>query len=609
MKKSNLASVMATVKLAFTLDKVSIILTVFLSLTRSVKPYIGILLSAWVIDGLSSGAKIEALILTVLAGVAATFLLSLLESALNRENDVHIEICVRRFNMAVNKKTLTMDYEQLDSPLVNDIRNRIKTGNNWGAGFYSVFWISSWLLDSAFGIVASITVLVPLFYSGGEYTDWVAYAALCALLAATAAASYFNTKVTNKKTFELMDETSKFRSSFGHFMFGGVDYKAGKDYRIYNASHMLKEYCGEGEDIRQNWIRRFTKTAGTGGFIGGLTNGLLQGGAYLFVVLRAIAGKITLGSVVKYAISIYNFADSLTNFMNAFSYLAVTAERQQGNLAYLQIPDVLDKGTLPVEKRNDNEYELEFHNVSFKYPGNDHDALRNVSLKLTIGQRLAVVGVNASGKTTLIKLLCRLYDPTEGVITLNGIDIRKYDYREYMSLFSVVFQDFKLFSFPLGQNIASSASYDIDNMDRSLAKAGFSGRLASMPMGLDTPLNQNYDEGGVEISGGEAQKLALARALYKDAPVVVLDEPTAALDPIAEYEVYSRFNEIVGNKTAIYISHRLSSCRFCDDIAVFDDGGIIQRGSHDELLKDSAGMYYKLWNAQAKYYQADEQIQ
>jgi len=223
-------------------------------------------------------------------------------------------------------------------------------------------------------------------------------------------------------------------------------------------------------------------------------------------------------------------------------------------------------------------------------------------MKFNVGSRTAVVGMNGSGKTTMIKLLCRLYDPTDGEITLNGIDVKKYDYAEYLNIFSVVFQDFKLFSFPLGQNVASSVKYDGARVERCLMMSGFGERYEEMPKGLGTPLYKDFDEDGVEISGGEAQKIALARALYKNAPFIVLDEPTAALDPVAEYEIYSKFNEIVGDKTAVYISHRLSSCRFCDDIAVFHESELIQRGNHDALLSDRDGKYYELWNAQAQYY-------
>ena len=245
---------------------------------------------------------------------------------------------------------------------------------------------------------------------------------------------------------------------------------------------------------------------------------------------------------------------------------------------------------------------IEFRDVSFKYPGADTWALRHMNMKFKVGQRMAVVGQNGSGKTTFIKLLCRLYDPTEGEILLNGIDIRKYNYQEYMSIFSVVFQDFQLLAYSLGQNVAASREFDRQRAEDCLREAGFGERLDEMENGLDTVLYKHLDDEGIEISGGEAQKIALARALYKNAPFIILDEPTAALDPLAEYEIYTKFNEIVGDKTAIYISHRLSSCRFCDTIAVFDCGQVVQRGNHEELVTDESGLYYNLWNAQAQYY-------
>ena len=213
------------------------------------------------------------------------------------------------------------------------------------------------------------------------------------------------------------------------------------------------------------------------------------------------------------------------------------------------------------------------------------------------------MGENGAGKTTFVKLLCRLYDPTEGEILLNGINIKKYDYEEYMQLFSFVFQDFKLFAFNLGQNIATDVTYDTEKAIECMKKVSLYDRFLSMPEGLETYLYKELSQNGVEISGGEAQKIALARALYKGTPIIVLDEPTAALDPIAEAQVYSDFSNMVDNKTAIYISHRLSSCQFCDEITVFENGRIVQKGPHAKLVSETEGKYYELWSAQAKYYQ------
>ncbi|MCH5347691.1 MAG: ABC transporter ATP-binding protein [Oscillospiraceae bacterium] len=291
----------------------------------------------------------------------------------------------------------------------------------------------------------------------------------------------------------------------------------------------------------------------------------------------------------------------ITGFSNQINFFRMSAEQCKDVFDFLDIPDEKYQGTIPTEKRSDNEYEFEFRHVYFKYPGSEQYVLKDINLKWRIGEKMALVGKNGCGKSTLVKLLCRLYDPTEGEITLNGIDIRKYNYEEYMALFSVVFQDSKLFSFSIGENVAASTEFDPERAVDCVRRSGLSERLDSMPDGINTYIYKNFDEHGVEISGGEAQKLCLARAVYKGAAFIVLDEPTAALDPISEHDIYTKFNEIVGTRTAIYISHRLSSCRFCDEITVMEDGKIAERGSHQELL-EMDGVYSSLWTAQAEYY-------
>ena len=227
-------------------------------------------------------------------------------------------------------------------------------------------------------------------------------------------------------------------------------------------------------------------------------------------------------------------------------------------------------------------------------------ALNDVSLNIEEGEFVFIVGDSGSGKSTLIKLLLKELEPTEGTITLNGIDIWKYNYEEYTRAFSVVFQDFAMFSLPVGENIAASSAVDEERAWEVLDQVELSGRMRAMKDGLKTQLYNN-NGAGVDVSGGEAQRLAIARALYKDAPFVILDEPTAALDPIAEAQIYENFNEMVKNKTAIYISHRMSSCKFCDRIVVLDTGSIAEMGTHDTLLAEN-GIYARLYQTQAQYY-------
>lgn len=269
---------------------------------------------------------------------------------------------------------------------------------------------------------------------------------------------------------------------------------------------------------------------------------VLTGIVYLFVCLKGWAGAFGAGSVTQYVGAIMNIFSGISDLLETLGTIYINAGFLGESFEFLDIPNKMYQGSLTTEKRADRQYQIEFRNVSFQYPGTDVWALRHVSMKFQVGSRLAVVGRNGSGKTTFIKLLCRLYDPTEGQILLNGIDIRKYRYDDYINIFSVVFQDFQLFSMPLGQNVAGKTKYDRTKVIDCLKKAGFAERLETMPDGLDTCLYKELEKEGVEISGGEAQKIAIARALYKDAPFIILDEPTAALDPVAEAEIYSKSN-------------------------------------------------------------------
>ena len=245
---------------------------------------------------------------------------------------------------------------------------------------------------------------------------------------------------------------------------------------------------------------------------------------------------------------------------------------------------------------------IEFKNVYFKYPNTDRYVLENINLVISAGQSLSIVGVNGSGKTTMVKLLCRLYEPTSGVILINDRNVNDMPFEEYIGYIGAVFQDFKLFSFTVADNVSFDEDKNSDEITKCIIKSGLEYKLEQLPKGLETNINNEFDSEGMEFSGGESQKLAITRALYKHAPVMILDEPTAALDPLAEYDIYSRFNDIVMNKAAIYISHRMSSCQFCDKIAVLDKGQIIQYGKHKELVKEE-GLYSQMWNIQKKYYE------
>ena len=296
-----------------------------------------------------------------------------------------------------------------------------------------------------------------------------------------------------------------------------------------------------------------------------------------------------------------NLGTSFDAIIKAFQEISKRSSYVKQYFDFMEYPDAMPKGNLDIKK--DGDHKIEFKNVSFKYPRSEEYVLENVNITIPQGQHLAVVGLNGAGKTTFIKLLCRLYDVTSGEILVDGINIKDYAEEEYRKLMSVVFQDFKLFCFTLKENIAFSLDAEQNGIDEVLKQSGLYDEVQTMPRKELTYLWKGFEKDGIEFSGGQKQKAAIARALYKNAPIVILDEPTAALDPIAEADVYSRFNTtLAGGRTAIYISHRLSSCKFCDKIAVFSDKTIAEYGSHKELMKNKDGIYHNMFETQAKQY-------
>ena len=577
-------------------------------------PLINIVMSAIIINALTEKRALQyVLFLSVLTAVL-NFVAQVIMRIMGRISSYLSVNIWNIYEKPLNEKQQQMDFEHIENPTTRLLRQKLHTFRNTnGNGILPLYWLFESLLTNLFTVVFSIGVFASVFFVkssatesvwGFVNTSWFGVLFILLVLGNAALGMLIISK-SNKKLYDVL-KGFHFPNMIGQFFFDKLlsKYQMGKDIKIYNLktsiSHSLDDIISSGHSVVESWQKVESRYRS----LGDISSNFLSALVYVFVAAKAALGNLGIGSIVQFVGGITRFNAGLTGLVDNMAQLFSNVEALNLYFEFLDMPNKIYHGTLPVEKRRDYEYELEFHDVSFKYPGSNEYALKHLNLKLNIGQRLAVVGMNGSGKTTMIKLLCRLYDPTEGCITLNDIDIKKYDYNEYMRIFGVVFQDFKLFSFSLGQNVAAAIKVDVKKAESCLIKAGFGERLKEMPKGLDTCLYKDFVEDGVEISGGEAQKITLARALYKDAPFVILDEPTAALDPIAEFEVYSKMNEIVGDKTAVFISHRLSSCRFCHDIAVFHEGELIQRGSHDELISDMGSKYYELWTAQAQYYTA-----
>ncbi len=584
---------------------------------NAITPYIGIYFSAQIIGELT-GAKdprrLELLVLLTLGAAAAA---SLITALLKKwYNTYEAGFWFYKTGRIFAGKMLDMDFANLDRTETSDALNTIlQNQNNAGWGLTRVKMNMDTACSAIGTILGGIVLSVSLFAtrvpeSAGAYTVLNNPIFVILMVGMMLMITYISQELYHKVAKYWAENADSHRMGnrlFSFWGFLGLKAEMAADMRMYSQEKMCERFTGDkGGIFSSNGI--FAKySSGKGGFLtiaSAAVAVVYVGIVYGFVCLKAWAGAFGLGAVTQYIAAITQTTSGISSLFSVISDTRNDAVFLQQVFDFLDMPNEMYQGSLTVEKRRDRKYEVEFRDVSFKYPGSKTYALSHVNMKFEIGKRVAVVGMNGSGKTTFIKLLCRLYDPTEGEILLNGIDIRKYNYAEYMMIFSVVFQDFSLFALTLAENVATGETYERARVLDCLDKAGFSDRLDSLPDGIDTYLYKDYNKDGINVSGGEAQEIAIARTLYKDAPFIILDEPTAALDPIAEAEIYEKFNEIVGDKTAIYISHRLSSCKFCNEILVFDEGAVIQQGSHEALVADHGGKYYELWQAQAQYYTA-----
>ncbi len=588
------------------------------ALFNTVFSYASLFVTARLIGELAGERRLEKLIFWAVFQIVSTAVFAVINGLMSHAYEVKATNFWNNMNRIEDEKLMSMDYGDVEDQRVRDLRDQISQNRNWtGWGFSRIQGCFADLVSDVISVFSAVALSVGLIVNkvpeGSPYAflnSPFAVLGFLALMIFCAAISPFVTNKMNEKYASLADEARLGNRLFSHFGAVRGHPDAMVDYRMYNQNEgfikhyrWLKDadpwYVGGIFDKYYKGRRGLMEIASQFG------NKLLMCVIYLFVCLKALGGAFGLGEVTQYVGAVTNFVRAFTNGVVMLNILRTNSKFLKDIFELLDIPNKMYRGSLTTEKRRDRKYNVEFKDVSFKYPNSDRWALRHVSVKFEVGTKLAVVGENGSGKSTFIKLLCRLYDPQEGEILLNGVDIKKYRYDEYIAIFSVVFQDFWLMSHKLGQNVAGSCDVDESRAVKCLEDAGFGDRLKELPDGLETWLGKDFDEDGIVTSGGEKQKIAIARALYKDAPFIVLDEPTASLDPLAEAEIYKNFDEIVGDRTAIYISHRLSSCRFCKEILVFEDGGIIEHGTHDGLI-EAGGRYKQLWDAQAEYYEKEE---
>lgn len=490
----------------------------------------------------------------------------------------------------IARQAMEMDFEHTEDPDALDALNKAKEGMSWySGGVVGVLGEAQRVLSNAlviFGGIGVVLMTCPLLVP-------VQLVSLVGFL-------YFNMRI-NKIEVRHFEELAKDNRIFGYIFFQLSQLQYGKDIRLYNSVGMMgRKADAHAEQMVSTWRRQNLKSRSNNWAMDGI-NMLRDAVSYFYIGYLAITHRISLGDFSMCVAAASVLYQGLFSMANGLQQITKRCNYAHRYLEYLKYPAAMEKGSRGVAP---GEHTIEFADVSFRYPRAKNYVLRHINLTIKSGEHLSIVGLNGAGKTTLVKLLCRLYDVTEGKILIDGVNIKEYSEEEYRRLFAVVFQDFELFAFSLKENIALSESdqADKEKIAEILSLTGLSGDVEKLPEGMDTMIFKSFDEHGTELSGGQQQKTAIARALYRNAPIVILDEPTAALDPIAEYEIYRQFETLVGGKTAIYISHRLSSCRFCDKIAVFADDTIKEYGTHDELVDREGGIYAKMFHEQAKYY-------
>lgn len=567
-------------------------------------PYLSLFFSARILN-LLLAKSYRACLYTVVVFLLTQYGLGLFEKICRQYLDGQKELCLARTEQKITAKALELEFEKFEKTETMDAIRRTNVSSMGSGNVGDQLIVIHTLITSLLSVLYALFFLLRLFLlpdssRNNFFTSSFSMLALLLLCGVQLALSSRINRRSTQKKIELNQGNDHSNSVANYLVNVMLEERRADDIRIGHLDHFLDVQFGKAMEHFLPMYLDFARFSAITDGKNALLSLLSNFAAYLVIGARALYGVLPIGDVLLYAGSMTRAMSDLQTFLatgSEFDYINSYLSTYEDFIAQ---PSMAYDGTLPIEKRDDGQYEFAFHDVSFSYPGTNIPVLEHVTLSFAVGEKTALVGRNGAGKTTLIKLLCRLYEPTSGYITLNGIDIRKYSYKEYTQAFSVVFQDFHLFSLPLDENIAAGTEIDEAALQSSLAKVGLTDRVQQLPQGVRTRLYNNNGS-GVDLSGGEAQRTAIARALYKDAPFVILDEPTAALDPIAEAEIYKQFSQMTAGKTAVYISHRMSSCKFCDRIIVLDHGRIAEDGTHGTLLANH-GIYANLYETQAQYY-------
>lgn len=559
--------------------------------------YLEIYLPSLVVSEITNGQTLTHSLLSIGIVMLLIMLGNIIVQALGHIRNSTLGIYRYKMTALVTRKQLSMFYQTYEQKEVRDLANRASNATQMWDGVQPLTDI----VYNGFGMLENLLGYI-LFGSVISFASpW-----LVPILTVAPIVNILSVKAYNKWEYAHRSKMTDLNQKLGHVEKLPDDFAAAKDIRIYSMASWLRECYRDLSDQRSKWDRNVVKKSFLSRIADLVVILIRDGGAYALLIHMFYSGKIGIDEFVLYFAAISSFASWVGGIISCWNKANTVSLKLCDFRDFVDYPEYNGSGIAKAADHMNTVPEIEFKNVSFRYDGAEQDTIHDLSLKIKSGEKLALVGLNGAGKTTLVKLLCGLYRPTSGEIFFNGIPLSDFKREDYYKLISPVFQEIRTAFFSLAETVSgkSTAETDLEKAETCMCQAGLGAKIDALPDGIHTKLNKKVHENGTELSGGETQKLMLARALYKDAPLLILDEPTAALDPIAESKIYNEFNVMAKNKTSLFISHRLASTSFCDRIILLENGNITEEGTHQELM-GANGTYKGLFDIQSCWYKED----
>lgn len=586
------------ISLAWNLKEKKVLVLCFLTACLAVmNNIINLYISPMILSVVERKAPISELLLTIAFFIGSMMLVSA-SSAYVNENVLFGRITIRLgiINL-INKKSATTSYVNIEDEAFIKLRSKASEATSGNFSATEAIWgtLTS-LLENSIGFIIYVLLLTTV------------QPVLVIIILITTILSYFINNACSSYEYQHREEEAEYVQKISYVINQANDWSAAKDIRIFGLRFWLEELGAKAMDAYIAFHRKAQGVYLWAKIADVVLSFIRNGVAYAYLITLVLSGKLSASEFLLLFSAVSGFTSWVSGILGQLHTLYKQSLEISIIRECLEYPEPFSfENGAPLVAEEGKSYEITLENVTFRYPNAEKDTLTDINLVLHFGEKLAIVGLNGAGKTTLIKLMCGFLDPTKGRVLLNGVDIRTYNRKDYYKLFSAVFQQFSVFAGTVATNIAQTEdNIDMERVKQCIEKAGLSKKIESMPKNYETYLNREVYEDAMMLSGGETQRLMLARALYKDAPFVILDEPTAALDPIAESEMYQKYNEMTKGKSSVYISHRLASTRFCDRIILIEGSAILEEGTHQQLMEQE-GRYAELFAVQSKYYEKGEE--